>query len=386
MMLERRNNMANKKGQSLIQKIKKLRILCTSLLVILLAGAIVLSVGFGVYGMNTADWFKKSQEQTDQALPDNEENDGGNPLIETIECNGIMLLSADEPVVLSDGSITKSLRASVQPDGAVAGFNWSIAFANSSSTWAKGKSVASYMTMTVSDDTQTVDLDCSQAFGEQIIVTCNSSVDSSKSATCTLDYEKRVTGVTISAKEATAGAVSAINFSDDTLKYTFTASPSYGVGTITPTGTTTCTYKFADKFRTAIDSSYTYNDCVDAVKFNVLTTAYDIADTLTIHNYSDAQTIVFGTQNMGWAQYDLSAIKASSYNTTSIKTDCVSKVMSKYKNALKSYSGNVLEFSYSFTSSNGNKYSATKYLAKGTCDFPSLNVTSVSLNSSELVF
>lgn len=376
--------MAEKKIKDLMAQIKNLRIACTILLVILLIGAIVLSVGFGVYGKNTEDWFKKQEQQAEQ-LPYDGEQEGGQ-LIETIQCQGVMLASAGEPVALSDGSITKTLTARVQPEGADATFDWDIAWKNASSTWASGKALSSYMTMKVSDDTKSVDLVCPQAFGEQIIVTATSIADSSKSAQCTLDYEKRIVDVTIDINEKTAGALSAINFSDSALEYTFTATPTYGVGTITPTGTPSVTYKFTDAFRNAINYSYTFASCVDAGIATVDASTHDIADTLVMKNWQDSGWVIGGAAcDLGWETYNWDNLKKSSYNSGSTQTSVCTTVITAQKQALKSYSGNVLEFSYSFTSANGIVCNLTKYVGKGTAEFSSLNVSSVSLNSN-LVF
>lgn len=363
--------------------IKNLRIACSILIVILLIGAIVLSVGFGVYGKNTDDWFKKQEQQAEQ-LPDDGEQEGGQ-LIETIECQGVTLLSS-LATTAADGSVTKTLTARVQPEGADASCNWDIAWKNASSSWASGKKLSDYMTMEVSDDTMSVDLVCSQAFGEQIIVTATSLADSSKSAQCTLDYEKRIVDVTIGINEKTAGALSAINFSDSALEYTFTATPSYGVGTITPTGTPSVTYKFTDAFRNAINYSYNYASCVDAGVATVDASSHDVADKLNMIAWDNVGYVI-GSQhgNLGLETYNWDNLRNSSYNSGYTQTSVATTVFTAQKKALKSYSGNVLEFSYSFTSANGIVCNLTKYVGKGTAEFSSLNVTSVSLDSN-LVF
>lgn len=374
--------MAEKKIKDLMAQIKNLRIACSILIVILLIGAIVLSVGFGVYGKNTEDWFKK-QEQAEQ-LPDGEEA-GGSQIIEHIECQGVTLLSSPA-VTASDGSsVTKTLTASVQPEGAVTTFDWDIAWKNASSTWASGKALSSYMTMEVSGDTSTITLTCPQAFGEQIIVTATSVSESSKSAQCTLDYEKRIADVTIGINEKTTGALSAINFSDDALEYTFTATPTYGVGTITPTGTPSVTYKFTDAFRNAINDSIDFADCVNAVVATVDASTHDVSDSLKMGDWGSFN-VLYGAQTgkLGWQTYDFTKIKASSYNSQMQYLG--EKIMIRQKKALQSYSGNVLEFSYGFTSANGIVCNLTKYVGKGTAEFSSLNVSSVSLNSSNLIF
>lgn len=376
--------MATKNEQNLMAKVKNLRIACSILIVILLIGAIVLSVGFGVYGKNTDDWFKKQEQQAEQ-LPDDGEQEGGQ-LIETIECQGVTLLSG-LATTASDGSVTKKLTASAQPEGADATFDWDIAWKNASSTWASGKALSSYMTLKVSDDTKSIDLVCSQAFGEQIIVTATSLADSSKSAQCTLDYEKRIVDVTIGINEKTAGALSAINFSDSALEYSFTATPTYGVGTITPTGTPSVTYKFADAFRNAINYSYNYASVQNAIVATVDASSHNISDSLVMKNWSNAN-MVYGPAvcKLGWESFNWDNLKNSSFNSSSTQVSAMTTVITAQKKALKSYSGNVLEFSYSFTSANGIVCNLTKYVGKGTAEFSSLNITSVNMSARNLIF
>lgn len=312
------------------------------------------------------------------------------PLVINCESTSDIMLTSGVATTASDGTITKSLTASVQPEGAEAVFNWGIAWANASSAWASGKSVEDYVSIAMSDSSNRISLVCSQAFGEHIVVTATSAVDESKSAQCTLDYEKRIINFTIGIEEKTAGTVSAINFSDDTLEYTFTATPSYGVGTITPTGTTSVTYKFTDAFRNAINYTTVFNGLTDALTSTVDASSHDISDSLLMKNWASYNNVRGQHNNsLGWLVYDPSALKAAygSNGTYSLLEESIyTTAISTQKKALQSYSGNVLQFTYSFTSSNGNTYNATKYVGKGTAEFSSLNVTSVSLNSSNLVF
>ncbi len=69
--------------------------------------------------------------------------------------------------------------------------NWSIAFKNANSTWASGKKLSDYVTMTVAEDTQSITLTCLKAFSEPITVTAVSDENSSATASCQLDYVKR---------------------------------------------------------------------------------------------------------------------------------------------------------------------------------------------------
>lgn len=71
--------------------------------------------------------------------------------------------------------------------------DWTIAWANAESTWATGKTVTDYVTAQAQADGSTVCIvSCLQAFGEQIEVTVTARANENATATCTLDYVKRI--------------------------------------------------------------------------------------------------------------------------------------------------------------------------------------------------
>mgnify|MGYP005956336157 CR=1 FL=1 len=87
-----------------------------------------------------------------------------------------------------------TLTATVSPETADnKAVDWSVAFVNPSSSWAKGKNVADYVTVTpTSDGALTANVNCLKAFGEQIKVTVTSRVNPEAKAECTLDYARRI--------------------------------------------------------------------------------------------------------------------------------------------------------------------------------------------------
>lgn len=113
-------------------------------------------------------------------------------LIESTQEQGITILSG-VATYASDNSLSKVLTATVDnEDAKKLSYSWSVAFKNNSSTWAKGKNISDYVTVekSSSSDLQAT-VTCKQAFGEQIIVTVSSDYGSA-SASCTVDYKKRV--------------------------------------------------------------------------------------------------------------------------------------------------------------------------------------------------
>lgn len=113
-------------------------------------------------------------------------------LITWLQENGT-LTKAEEP---EETPAVKRLTATVSPENAVnAILDWNLSWKNASSTWANGKTVTDYVTVTpTSDGALTADVECKQAFGEQIIITANVRGYVNIKATCTVDYREKVTG------------------------------------------------------------------------------------------------------------------------------------------------------------------------------------------------
>ena len=106
----------------------------------------------------------------------------GAVLSETVE-DGVSLMSAkimpteyaaNGVSALADTAYT--LTATVEPDyEGEKTFDWTIEFQNPASSWASGKTVTDYVTVTpTSDGANTATVECKQAFAEKIIVTCTS--------------------------------------------------------------------------------------------------------------------------------------------------------------------------------------------------------------------
>lgn len=166
----------------------------TSLL--LAASVITTGVCFG-----TGIWQVTPDEPV-QEQQGNEE--AGGAIIGIGEENGISLMSAQIATadytdygVSTLAETAYTLTATITPEDAFdKTVDWSIAFANPSSSWANGKTVTDYVTVTPSSNgSLTATVQCLQDFGEQIIVTVTSRNNSSAKATCTVDYVKRVKGV-----------------------------------------------------------------------------------------------------------------------------------------------------------------------------------------------
>ena len=103
----------------------------------------------------------------------------------------VFAATAAEAVTASEGI---TLTATVSPETADnKAVDWAVSFVDPSSSWASGKTVTDYVTVTpTSDGALTANVNCLKAFGEQIKVTVTSRVNPEAKAECTLDYARRI--------------------------------------------------------------------------------------------------------------------------------------------------------------------------------------------------
>ena len=164
-----------------ISKNKVWQIVGVSVLCAVLVLGVVLGV---VFGMNhSSEDLNVSKDMSEQ--------DG--LVISQEVSKGITLLSG-VATTAADGTTTKTITATVEPAGANVhdSLSWEVAFKDPSSTWATGKNVSDYVTISVSSDTLTCTVTCKQAFGEQIVLNVSSKTKNA-SASANVDYVKRVT-------------------------------------------------------------------------------------------------------------------------------------------------------------------------------------------------
>ncbi|MBO5328631.1 MAG: hypothetical protein J6B04_05620 [Clostridia bacterium] len=179
------------------------------------------SIGTGSW--NPVDWVKDDQQV--EELPD---ANGGTVVDEgNVTTNGVGLkirkVSAMNDMVTGDPvsqdlEDTYELTASVEPAGAKATYVWSIAWKDEASEFATGKTVTDYATLTpTADGAATAILQGLSDFGEQILVTVSTQENESISATCTVDYAKRIVDYKVTYKQAT---ISGSPFYGDPVVYT----------------------------------------------------------------------------------------------------------------------------------------------------------------------
>lgn len=161
-----------------------------AIIVVLLITAVIGAMGYLTNGFKdwTFEQFTKKNDVTEN-----------NKTAVAIDVDGNIMYEGEEYVLPSamtflsesDGS-TQTITATVKPDDATIPYlNWSLAWENPTSTWATDKNVSDYMMHSVSEDTKVITLTCLQAFGESIKVRAEWVNDSTKSAECICEYDRR---------------------------------------------------------------------------------------------------------------------------------------------------------------------------------------------------
>lgn len=138
---------------------------------------------------------EESPAQTETVVTDGEGNPMESGKVYAMPANMVFATTAAEPSDAKDGI---TLKATIDPDTAAnQNVDWSVSFVNPSSSWASGKTVTDYVTITpTSDGALTATVQCLKAFGEQIKITVTSRANEYATAECTVDYARRITDFT----------------------------------------------------------------------------------------------------------------------------------------------------------------------------------------------
>lgn len=160
---------------------------------------------------------------------------------------GITLLSG-VATTAADGSTTKTLTATVNPaDSLKTGYSWTVAFVNPNSTWAKGKDVTQYVTVTENSSNELqATVTFKKRFNEQIKVTITCDAKPAVTASATVDCYKVLTNVTIklvnskntiTLSELGEGQDARVDGDFLPYDYNVTITPVLGDGTLEPVDT-----------------------------------------------------------------------------------------------------------------------------------------------------
>lgn len=174
-------------------------ILCGIVSFLLLGGIIVGSIALA---QNVDFRVKTPEEKLEQ--PEDEANGGGLLAPDEHEANGISIKKLEIPVELyNDYGVSAAAETALQLSvtssngGDLSDGNFSIIFDNPSSTWASGKTLSEYVTLSQSDSTHAT-ISCLKAFGEPIKVVYTYTGEDGDGTVKTmtaeyrLDYAKRL--------------------------------------------------------------------------------------------------------------------------------------------------------------------------------------------------
>ncbi len=268
--------------------------------------------------------------------------------------------------------------------------DWSVAWKNPSSSWASGKTVTQYVTVTpTTDGAVTANVQCLKAFSEQIIVTARSRQDTGIFGTATVEYVKRITSVNLSLTptSATFGAT-----------YTVNATPVYGNGTLTGTFTQTgytvdlsesiksaivsvketsiCGYSTSGGTPMGVNGSFTFTGL--KINSNIGQKSFSFQGS-NISDFGDIE-VSEGAGNRPALQFPDKA-QAHSYANQAI----ANSVNNKFLEAVKAESGNHLTFTLSYTYSYDsvvNDSNSATFGLKFDASSLVVHVTSISLNKN----
>lgn len=185
------------------KKSKVLNGIFGGILALVIAGGVA---AVGVLSNGFKDWnkFKKDDTKQEQPMPPSEDSGGSDITAEA--SNGIRLMSMKlAPMqyaaygVAANAESAYTVTATVYPeDAANKLLDWTVSFKNASSTWASGKKVTDYVTVTPSSDgAMTAVVQNIAAFGEQVVVKVTSRDNTAAYATLNVEYLQRTTGYTL---------------------------------------------------------------------------------------------------------------------------------------------------------------------------------------------
>lgn len=161
--------------------------------------------------LTTWHWSDKPNEKSADDKPGGDTGDTeytGGAVIGNISGEGISLYTEKLPRsayaangVASYADSAYILSAIIEPNQSYYQCaTWSVAWVNPDSAWAQGKTVTDYVTLssyggTYNADSLTTAVECLQAFGEQIKITCVCTTADVLTAECTVDYVKKVVSI-----------------------------------------------------------------------------------------------------------------------------------------------------------------------------------------------
>lgn len=244
-----------------------IRTFCIILAFLILGTACTAAITKGFTDWNPYGWFDKIKEPEKPDTPDTPDEPGekteavtdgeGNAMVsgKVYNLSSRMLFAATtaENAETADGI---TVHATIEPaDADNKAVDWSVSFVNPESTWAKGKAVTDYVTVTPeSDGSLTATVKCLKAFGEQIKITVTSRDNSDATASCTADYYARFEGIELGdIIKQNKETVRRIEVTNDGVNASFGGAAKFGVGTLLPEKDPAEYLTFSAKFYSGTD-------------------------------------------------------------------------------------------------------------------------------------
>lgn len=225
---------------------------------ILLAVILALGITLGV----ATKWGKDTENLDPEKNKPAASQAGGMVETDKQQGNGISLMSTLIPVAQYDQygispaavELAMTLTATITPaDASDQAVDWTVVFADPGSAWASGKTASNYVAVTTQTDGALEALvTCKGAFGEQILVKATSRQNPEKTASCTFDYVKRITGADVELEPTE------LKFSTE---YSVSVTPTYSDGTLSGEYKETgYSLVLTAAMKEAIGGNYTYRD------------------------------------------------------------------------------------------------------------------------------
>lgn len=236
------------------QKTKNIqKIAMVSVIFVLITAIVTLSV------LYSSSFRKESNGGYDYTAEITVDHNEGFMLSETAAQN--MKLSMTKLAALSasqSGGV--ALSANVMPE--TAGNKtvlWSAEWKNPSSSWANGKEVSDYVTMSAetSDSGESITVNCIEDFGEQIVIKATAESEESVYATCTADYCQKIKALNYTFKyggsqmatpSAGSDGVYRVDYTGEEKSYTVECVPVYTAFTVEDEFTRNISGKFTSSF------------------------------------------------------------------------------------------------------------------------------------------
>lgn len=291
---------------------KALSAIVAVLLAIVMCASVVLGVGFGVYGKNTDDWFKKQdadqgQEQPEQ--PEQPSDDSG----ENIENTARVSILSGATIASEDGTVSKTLTATVLPaDAPNKAVDWVVKWSDDAPL--KNQTISNYITVTPSSDgALTATVTCKKSFRGSMAYIIVTTREGKYEATCQITFDGIPSSLTVDTSSLTSHSILGL-------------SNSYAV----KVGTTSL----------AVDLTNVFGDVGESY-FNNITVTVTAVGSIKVDNYSVGRGV------SSWAGKEstktLESIGADKFITASISGKQLviegKKTVESYYESVKGTSG-----------------------------------------------